>query len=77
MKKRAANEIFFNNLEINLHDLNYQNPWPYGNLVKLLIKENSFTSTTIPPLLNSDGSLMYTDEQKANSLNDFLLVYQQ
>ena len=69
--KKHAKEIFFNNIEFTISDLNSNNPRQYWKLVKMLIKDHSGCET-IPPLANTrNKTLAFSDKDKANALNDF------
>ena len=71
--KKYAKDLFFNNLEDTLCDLCFSNPREYWKIVKLLMKENSYNCDPIPPLYDKNGSLAFTDFEKANALNDFFV----
>ena len=59
--------IFFNNIGITLSDLSSSNPRQYWKLVKNLVKENSSSYETIPPLSKRPDYLAFTDTDKANT----------
>lgn len=71
--KKYAKEIFFNNLEFSMCEMNSTNPREYWKTLKLLVKDNSKSCNSIPPLRNTDGSYSISDEDKANVLNDFFI----
>ena len=71
--KKHAKELFFNNIEYNLNDINSSNPKQYWKIVKMLVKNNTNTSKMIPPLRKKDDSLTISDIDKANLLNDYFV----
>ena len=71
--KKHAKELFFNNIEYNLNDLNSSNPKQYWKIVKMLVKNNTKSCETIPPLRKQDQSLSVSDVDKANVLNDYFV----
>ena len=73
MKKHAKN-VFYNNLEFSLNDLNSNDSRKYWKTVKMLVKENSSDSGNIPPLIKCNNTdISYSDTEKANTLNDFFV----
>ena len=71
--KKHAKELFFNNIEYNLNDINSSNPRQYWKIVKMLVKNNTNTSKMIPLLRKQDDSLTISDIDKANLLNDYFV----
>ncbi len=71
--KKHAKETFFNTLEYTLSDLNKNNPKQYWKIVKMLMKENSSRCETIPPLVNNDQTYLISEEDKANTLNNYFV----
>ncbi|MCG7883380.1 MAG: hypothetical protein JAY96_17510 [Candidatus Thiodiazotropha endolucinida] len=71
--KKHAKEQYFNNLENVITDADKSNPKLYWKILKQLIKENK-GNETIPPLKtvqNGVESYHFSDQEKANCLNDF------
>ena len=68
--KKHAKETFFGNLENSLNDLTENNPKKYWKTIKTLIKDSN-TATTIPPLKLDNNDFAFSDEEKANALNNF------
>ncbi len=64
--KKYAKQVFFNNLEFSMHELNSANPRQYWKLVKMLVKENSNACEFIPPLRINDNT--HTTDDKAKAL---------
>ncbi len=71
--KKYAKESFFNNIEYTMSDLSSTNPRQYWKLVKMLVRDNYSKCDTIPPLKNNDQRFSITDEEKANTLNDYFV----
>ncbi len=71
--KKHAKDTFFNNIEYTLNDLSSTNQLQYWKLIKMLVKDNSSKCETIPPLKNPDDSYSLTDEEKANTLNNYFV----
>ncbi len=71
--KKYAKQTFFNNLEFNMQDFNASNPRQYWKMVKMLVKDNSGSCNTIPPLQKNDNTYTLTDTDKADILNDYFV----
>jgi hypothetical protein len=69
--KKFAREIFESRLELNLLELSSSNPKQYWKTIKMLIKDKKCSLDNIPPLLTSNNSYAITDNEKANSLNEY------
>ncbi len=62
-------QIFYNNLEFTMYDLNTSNPRQYWKIIKMLVKDNAKNCDTIPPLSKNDNTYTATDLETANVLN--------
>ena len=76
--KKHAKEVYYNNIEDVISESHTHNPKLYWKLLKQFVKSNT-NAETIPPLkVSTDNGEDYyfTDEEKANCLNDFLFLFQ-
>ncbi len=71
--KKYAKQIFYDNLEFTMQDLNSTNPREYWKIVTMLVKENSKNCETIPPLCKSVNTYTFTDTEKAEVLNEYFV----
>ena len=58
-------------MEFTVSDLSSNNPRQYWKIVKMLVKSNTNSCTTIPPLKKDDNSYAFSDNAKADLLNDY------
>jgi len=71
--KKHAKEQFYNNIEETICDASNSEPKTYWKLLKHLVQNNK-NSETIPPLINKTNlneTIYFSDDEKANFLNDF------
>ena len=76
--KKHAKKVYYNNIEDVISESHTHNPKLYWKLLKQLVKSNT-NAETIPPLKVSTDhgeDYYFTDEEKANCLNDFLFLFQ-
>ncbi len=71
--KKYAKQIFFDNLEFTMQDLNTTDPRQYWKIIKMLVKENANNCETIPPLRKTDSTYTFTDKEKAEALNNYFV----
>ncbi len=71
--KKHAKEGFYNNLEYSINDLSSTNPREYWKIVKMLMKDSAKGGYTIPPLIKTDQTFATSDQEKANTLNDYFI----
>ena len=68
--KKHAKEKFYNNLEASISDFYSNDKKQFWSIIRHFVKNNSSTSS-IPPLKNGQNTYSYTDQEKAECLNDF------
>ena len=63
----------YSNLEASISDFYSSNKEQFWNIIRHFVKNNSSTSSIIP-LKNGQNTYSYTDHEKAECLNVFLLL---
>ena len=73
--KKQAKENFYNNLEVNLVELQSNDRKGFWKIIRHFVKEHDSSSATMPPLgmANADGQINFytTNDEKANCLNEY------
>ena len=64
-----AKEKFYNNLEASISDFYSNDKKQFWSIIRHFVKNNRSTSSI--PLKNGQNTYSYTDQEKADCLNDF------
>ena len=71
--KKHAKHIFYDNLETTIINTKSTDPRQYWRLIKILVKNSNENNIDFPPLRKTGDEYAFTDDERANVLNDYFV----